>query len=91
MKYTYLQYEYRGKWIHVSWCEKFFASDAEHFDRARDAIFGLKDGSRELIYPAAAALLKKKERAESRRAISLYASLGLLGDLNLYESIGASL
>ena len=87
MKYTYLQYEYRGKWIHTSWCDKLFASDDEHFDRVRDAIFGFKDDSRELIYPEAAALLKKKERTESRRAISLYSSLGLLDDLNLYESI----
>ena len=42
MKHTYLQYEYRGKWIHVGWCKRFFASDEEHFDRTRDAIFGLK-------------------------------------------------
>lgn len=82
MKYTYLQYEYRGKWMHIGWCERFFASDEEHFDRVRDAIFGLKDGSRELIYPEAAALLKRRERDASRPAISLYASLGLLNNLN---------
>lgn len=50
MKYTFLQYEFRGKWIHTGWCEKFFAADEEHFDRLREAIFGLKDGSHELIY-----------------------------------------
>lgn len=50
MKYTFLQYEFRGKWIHTGWCEKVFAADEEHFDRLRDAIFGLKDGSHELIY-----------------------------------------
>lgn len=82
MKYTYLQYEYRGKWMHIGWCERFFASDEEHFDRVRDAIFGLKDGSRELIYPEAAALLKRRERDASKQAISLYASLGLLNNLN---------
>ena len=82
MKYTFLQYEFRNKWIHISWCQKFFSSDDEHFDRVRDAIFGLKDGSRELIYPEAAALLKKRERDASRQAISLYASLGLLKNLN---------
>ena len=82
MKYTFLQYEFRNKWIHTSWCDKLFAADDEHFDRVRDAIFGLKDGSRELIYPEAAALLKRRERDASRQAISLYASLGLLNDLN---------
>ncbi len=82
MKYTFLQYEFRDKWIHTSWCDKFFASDDEHFDRVRDAIFGLKDGSRELVYPEAAALLKRRERDASRQAISLYASLGLLNNLN---------
>ena len=82
MKYTFLQYEFRNKWIHIGWCDKFFAADEEHFDRLRDAIFGLKDGSHELIYPEAAALLKKRERDASRQAISLYASLGLLNNLN---------
>ena len=81
MKYTFLQYEFRGKWIHTSWCDKLFASDDEHFDRVRDAIFGLKDGSRELVYPEAAARMKQREQARSRQIISLYASLGAFDNL----------
>jgi hypothetical protein len=81
MKYTFLQYEFRNKWIHTSWCDKFFAADKEHFDRLRDAIFGLKDGSRELIYPEAAARMKQSEQAKSRQILSLYASLGAFNNL----------
>ena len=80
MKYTYLQYEFRNKWIHIGWCDKFFAADEEHFDRLRDAIFWLK-GSHELIYPEAAARMKQREQAKSRQIISLYASLGAFDNL----------
>ena len=81
MKYTYLQYEFRNKWIHIGWCDKFFAADEEQFDRLRDAIFGLKDGSHELIYPEAAARMKQREQARSRQIISLYTSLGAFDNL----------
>lgn len=81
MKYTFLQYEFRGKWIHTSWCDKLFASDDEHFDRVRDAIFGLKDGSHELIYPDAATRIKQREQAKSRQILSRYASLGAFNNL----------
>lgn len=82
MKYTYLQYEYRHKWMHVSWCNKFFASDDERFDSVRKIIFDLKS-SDDLIYPEAAARYQEKERLHSRRIISLYAGLGLMdGILN---------
>lgn len=77
MKHTYLQYEFRNKWIHVSWCQKFFASDDEHFDRLRNAIFGIKDGSQPQIYPEAAARLQHKERSKARQIMCLYASIGL--------------
>lgn len=80
MKYTYLQYEYRGKWMHVSWCEKFFASDKEHFDRVRNTVFGLKPGTERQVYPEAAARLQERERVYSRRVVSLYTGLGLLDD-----------
>ena len=80
MKYTFLQYEFRNKWIHIGWCEKFFAADEEHFDRLRDAIFGLKD-AHELIYQEAAARMKQREQARSRQIISLYASLGAFDHL----------
>ena len=78
MRYTYLQYEYRGKWIHVGWCDKFFASDEEHFDRVRDAIFWLKTVEHQLVYPEGAARLKQVETNNARRIISLYAGLGLM-------------
>lgn len=81
MKYTFLQYEFRGKWIHIRWCEKFFAADEEHFDRLREAIFGLKDGSHELIYPEAASRMKQREQAKSRQILSRYASLGAFNNL----------
>ena len=81
MKYTYLQYEYRGKWIHVGWCDKFFASDEEHFDRVRDAIFWLKTVEHQLVYPEGAARLKQAETNNARRIISLYAGLGLMNDI----------
>lgn len=74
MKYTHLQYEYRGKWIHVSWCEKFFASDEEHFDHVRNMIFG----SEQQVYPEAAARLQERERVHLRRVMALYAGMGLL-------------
>ena len=76
MKYTYLQYEFRNKWFHVAWCKKFFASDDEHFDRLRNAIFGIKAGTQQLIYSEAAARLQRKELTTSQRIMSLYASLG---------------
>ena len=81
MKYTYLQYEYRNKWMHISWCEKFFVADKEHFDRIRDTIFDLKKVEHELIYPDAAAKLKAAERNKSRQIIGLYAGLGLLNNI----------
>lgn len=74
MEYTPIQYEFRNKWIHISWGKKLFASDDEHFDRVHNVIFWIKDGSRELIYPSAASLLKKRERDASRKAFSLYKS-----------------
>lgn len=82
MKYTYLQYEFRDKWIHGSWCNKFFTSDEEHFDRLRDAIFGLKDGSHQPIYPEAAARLQRQELAKSRQIVSMYAALGAFDSLS---------
>lgn len=81
MKYTYLQYEYRGKWIHIGWCDKFFASDEEHFDRLRDSIFWLKNVEHQRIYPEAAARLENIESKRARRTISLYAGLGLMNAL----------
>lgn len=81
MKYTYLQYEYRGKWMHIGWCNKFFSSDEEHFDRVRDAIFGLKKVEHQLIYPEAAARLENAEQTNARRIISLYAGLGAFDGL----------
>lgn len=78
MKYTYLQYEYRGKWMHIGWCERFFASDEEHFDRVREAIFG-RNGCQ--IYPEAAARLRQHEQNHARRIMSLYAGLGILNGI----------
>lgn len=83
MKLTYLQYEYRGKWMHIGWCERFFKSDEEHFDRLRDSIFGLKNIEHQLIYPEAAARLELAERSRARHIISLYAGLGFF-DNNIY-------
>ena len=81
MKYTFLQYEFRNKWIHISWCIKFFTSDNEHFDRIRDAIFGLKGLEHQLIYPEDAFSLQQKEKSKCRKIISLYASLGAFDNL----------
>ena len=81
MKHTYLQYEYRGKWIHIGWGKRFFASDEEHFDRTRNAIFGLKNVDHQLIYPEAAARLERAESNNARRIISLYAGLGAFDGL----------
>ena len=64
--------------MHIGWCERFFASDEEHFDRVREAIFG-RNGCK--IYPEAAARLHQHEQNYARRIMSLYAGLGLLNGI----------